>query len=302
MVNYNTGIGIGASKGRYAASFSGEGLTDDQIRKVAPSVFANEAHESRSSRYAYVNTAEFLEGLRGENFRPVYVTQGKCRTVGKAEYTKHLIRFRKADQVAVQGHAAEVVMVNSHDGTTRVKLYQGMIRFACFNGLITMEPGKKELSVAHKGGARQLVIEGAYEVLGESIKALDSMRAWSEIKLSGEEQLIFANAAHIARFGEPDKDDDLPAPEGLAAAIKPSMLLARRRQEDTLGDLWTTYNVVQENILTGGLRGMAPSTNEEGVTRMRRHTTRPIQGIDQNVNLNRALWSLTAQMAKLKSA
>jgi hypothetical protein len=33
----------------------------------------------------------------------------------------------------------------------------------------------------------------------------------------------------------------------------------------------------------------------------RRHSTRPIQGIDQNVKINRALWMLAEGMKRLKA-
>ena len=37
-------------------------LTDDQIHRVAPSIFADAPHESRSQRYAYIPTAAVLAG------------------------------------------------------------------------------------------------------------------------------------------------------------------------------------------------------------------------------------------------
>ncbi|KPC54864.1 Uncharacterized protein AC509_5289 [Pseudomonas amygdali pv. morsprunorum] len=57
-----------------------------------------------------------------------------------------------------------------------------------------------------------------------------------------------------------------------------------RRREDRSGDLWTTFNRVQENTIIGGLTGR----NKQG----RRTTTRAVNGIDQDVKLNRALWVL----------
>ncbi|MEN9476374.1 MAG: hypothetical protein RLZZ300_515, partial [Pseudomonadota bacterium] len=41
-------------------------LSDEQIRAVAPSIFAQAAHESRSARYTYIPTIEVLAGLRRE--------------------------------------------------------------------------------------------------------------------------------------------------------------------------------------------------------------------------------------------
>jgi hypothetical protein len=38
-------------------------LSDDQIRRVAPSIFADAPHESRSERYSYIPTATVLTEL-----------------------------------------------------------------------------------------------------------------------------------------------------------------------------------------------------------------------------------------------
>ena len=39
-------------------------LSDDQIHRVAPSIFADAPHESRSQRYAYIPTSAVLTELR----------------------------------------------------------------------------------------------------------------------------------------------------------------------------------------------------------------------------------------------
>ena len=49
-------------------------LSDDQIRRVAPSIFADAPHQSRSERYAYIPTAAVLTELRKEGFQPFMVT------------------------------------------------------------------------------------------------------------------------------------------------------------------------------------------------------------------------------------
>lgn len=48
-------------------------LSDDQLRQVAPSIFAVAKHESRSARYTYIPTGEVLGGLRKEGFQPFMV-------------------------------------------------------------------------------------------------------------------------------------------------------------------------------------------------------------------------------------
>ena len=63
--------------------------------------------------------------------------------------------------------------------------------------------------------------------------------------------------------------------------------------EDRKSDLWSIFNRVQENLVKGGLTGRTANG--------RRQRTRPVQGIDQNLRLNRALWMLAEGMRQLKS-
>ena len=74
-------------------------LSDDQIHRVAPSIFAEAPHESRSERYSYIPTAAVLTELRKEGFQPFMVTQTRVRDEGKREHTKHMIRLRHASQI-----------------------------------------------------------------------------------------------------------------------------------------------------------------------------------------------------------
>ncbi len=63
-------------------------LSDDQIRAVAPSIFADTPHESRSERYSYIPTATVLTELRKEGFQPFMVCQTHVRNEDRRDYTK----------------------------------------------------------------------------------------------------------------------------------------------------------------------------------------------------------------------
>ena len=103
------------------------------------------------------------------------------------------------------------------------------------------------------------------------------------ITLNRGEAEVFAHAALSLKYDGPAT----PAP------ITESQLLMPRRRDDDRPDLWSAYNRVQENLTQGGLQGR----NATG----RKHSTRPIQGIDQNVKINRALWMLAEGMKRLKA-
>jgi hypothetical protein len=253
-------------------------LTDDQIIRAAPSVFADSAHESRSRRYTYIPTIEVVNGLRREGFEPFMACQARTRVEGKEAFTKHLLRFRHQGQINGD-EANEIILVNSHDGTSSYQMLAGCFRFVCHNGLICGET-HEDFRVRHSGDVVGNVIEGAFRVLDEFERVDASKVNMKRIDLRPEHQQAFARAALQLRY-DPDE----------AAPIEPRQLNKARRFDDRGADLWRTFNRVQENLLRGGLSGR----NANG----RRTTTREVKGVSENVRLNRALWTLAEEMARL---
>lgn len=259
-------------------------LSDDQIFRVAPSIFAQEPHESRSERYTYIPTIDVLNGLRKEGFEPFMAVQGRTRVEGKAEFTKHMIRMRHATQIDAPV-ANEIILLNSHDGTSSYQMLAGCFRFVCQNGMVAGDI-IEDLRFGHRGDVMGSVIEGAYTVLDGFEQVDESRERMIEYNLSRGEQMAFAEAALHLRF----HDDE----EGIKKApIRPDQLLTLHRAEDQRQDLWTTFNVVQENAIRGGLRGRTANN--------RRTSTRAVTGITQDVKLNQALWVLAERMRELKA-
>ncbi|MXQ26953.1 DUF932 domain-containing protein [Pseudomonas aeruginosa] len=257
-------------------------LSDDQIHRVAPSIFAEAPHESRSQRYAYIPTATVLTELRKEGFQPFMVTQTRTRHEDRRDYTKHMIRLRHASQINARGEANEIILLNSHDGTSSYQMLAGMFRFVCSNGLVCGDT-VADVRVPHKGDVAGQVIEGAYQVLHGFDRALESRESMQAITLDEGEAEVFARAALSLKYDDPDK----PAP------ITESQILLPRRFDDRRPDLWSVFNRTQENLTKGGLHGRSANG--------RRQQARPVQGIDSDIRLNRALWLLADGLRQLKA-
>ena len=269
--------------GRNSHQISGrEPLDNEALHRHVPSIFAREAHGSRSDRYVYVPTIDIVEGLRREGWFPFFAVQSVPRDGNRHGHAKHMLRLRRDDAIG-KPEAAEAIIVNSHDGTSAFQLFAGMLRFVCTNSMIAGDRFE-EVRVPHKGNIQQDIIEGVYTVAEDFPRLIDASTAMKETQLSQDEQQVFAEASLVARYGE----DGSP--------VRPDQIVAPRRREDVGQSLWTTFNVIQENILRGGLQGRRQ--NAEG--RIRRSQTRAINGIDQNVTLNRALWTLAEGMQRLK--
>jgi hypothetical protein len=256
-------------------------LTDSELRAIAPSVFAGEPHASRTARYTYIPTVAVLDGLRREGFAVFSAQQSRCRDSAKVEHTKHMLRLRHPTAVALDQEHAEIVIVNSHDGSSSYRIYPGWFRLLCWNGMIVGETGTT-YAVPHKGDVRDQVIEGAYQVLGYTQRVGETRSQLAATELTSAEQSAYAEAALTLRW--PDR----------TPPISSDQILRPRRTSDSGNDLWTTFNRVQEHLMRGGQPGRTANN--------RRRTIRAIGGIDQTIHLNRALWTLTERMAELKTA
>lgn len=268
-------------------------LTEAEMMRTAPSIFATQAHESRSERFQTIPTIEVLRGLEKEGFVPVGVKQSKTRDPGKAEFTKHLIRLRRiedGEQYRVGGTTCEILLKNANDGTAAYDLMAGLFRIQCMNSMVAQTQTLDAVKVKHSGSLQTVqtkVIEGTYRVMEEAKAALAAPQDWGQIRMGKAERVAFAQAAHVLRFGDADGNVNTP--------IQPEQLLTVRRRADNENNLWTTFNVVQENVIKGGLTAYG----RVGDKPPRTVTTREIKGIDQDVKLNKALWVLANQMQQI---
>ena len=268
-----------STSSKQSAYRSNNPLSNEQIASFAPSVLADTAHESRGDRYTFIPTLQVIDGLRNEGFQPFEVRQTNCRDLAKREFTKHMVRLRHPDAIASQGEVPELVLINSHDGTSSYQLLAGFFRFVCSNGLIAGDI-QSDVRVRHSGNVVHDVIEGSFKVLDNVKQISNSIDEFKSVTLNRSEQELFANTALQLRW-----DDKAP--------VTAERVLQANRHEDVSSDLWTTFNRVQENMIKGGVSGRT--------TTGRRMHTRGVSGVNENVKLNRALWSLADGMAKLKS-
>ena len=261
---------------RYDQLF-GRSLPLDTLQAQAPAVFAPSADGERSARYTFIPTARVLEGLVGAGFVPVEARQARTRSASPL-HARHVIRFRqRTETVQLRDAVAEILFLNSHNGTSAYQLRVGLFRVVCTNGLIVSHGAFPTFSVAHRGNvvddvvAHALGICGRFEVLAAQVERMEQRQLFKD------EQLRFAERALALRYPEPDT-------AGMAAPA----LLGCRRSEDAGEDLWRTLNRVQENLLRGGLMRRSPSG--------RLVRTRRITSIREDVRINTALWEMAAEV------
>jgi hypothetical protein len=261
-------------------------LSNDQLFRVAPSVFATEAHHTTSDKYEFLPTSVVVDALRAEGFHPVQAFQAKTRLADRREFVKHTVRFQHESVgfKEVGDSKFQILLQNSHLGSSSFQLTAGVYRLVCSNGMIVADSVLDTHRVRHSGRQATLdnVIEGTYRIVDGIENVEGQIIDWQGRQLSAPAQQAFANAALQLRWDEGQ------------APIEAHQLNAARRWDDRGDDLWRTMNRVQESLIRGGNRGRNASGN--------RTTTRAVTGLDENSRINKALWTLASEMETILKA
>lgn len=259
-------------------------LTNDEIVKISTAAGAIAPMNTLSNRYDFVSTIDAVELMRECGWYPIQVTQSGTNKGSQHEgYQKHLIRFVQMGNLDCIGERLEISLMNSHNGSACFELIATIFRHVCSNGLMT---SFNWLNFRHKHigfnesnfkKSAKLIAERA----GDVEKEIKMMKA---VPLSEEERLLFAKSAHELVYDEPAN-----------SGIKPEQLLEERRYDDEGKDLFTTYNVIHENTLKGGL-----DTEKVIKGKRKKGKTRAVRSLDRNLRINQVLHRLATEMAKLK--
>jgi hypothetical protein len=263
---------------------NGLALTNEDIQKYAPSAFAGQAHDSRSDRYTFIPTSGVIDGLLSEGFVPTMAMQSRTRVEGKQYFTKHMIRFQNPEMQSanVGDSTPEVVLINSHDGTSAYKVMLGVFRLVCSNGMVVAESMAASVNVRHTGNIIEQVVTATKSLVAFAPRVAESIKLWKSIELSLSEQIVLAEGALALRY------------DGEIAPVTPDSVLRVQRYADNGNDLYTVFNRIQEGVIRGGQRTYNPETGRNG-------RTREVKGIDQNTKLNQQLFALAEKMAAIKS-
>ncbi len=176
-------------------------LTHEELMRHVPSIFGENRHTSRSEHYAYIPTITVLENLQQEGFQPFFACQTRVRDPGRRGYTKHMLRLRRAGQITGQ-HVPEIILLNSHDGSSSYQMLPGYFRAICTNGLVCGQ-SLGELRVPHRGNVVDRVIERAYEVVGVFdrilFNAMNGNRAEMSPEAAGIAACLMTYSHHACR-------------------------------------------------------------------------------------------------------
>ena len=263
-------------------------LTQEQLREKVPSIFASQEFPSMSEKYKFIPTTEVVDVLGQEGWLPVYAQQMKIRVQTHQGFQKHMIRFRSfnenvKDQLTVGDLFVELILTNSHDGSASFLFNCGLYRLACSNGMVVAEGVFQTIRLVHMQYVKQQAAQICSSIIKTAPALLGTVEDMKKIELDNNDMAFFAEKAKTLRFPKPD-------------LIANELILRPRRNADEGTNLWTVYNVLQENLIKGGTPYQMKDVNGT----VRNGHVRAIKNINDTIRINQGLWAITEQILSVR--
>src|SRR5271165_6167764 len=209
------------------SNFKGTALSEQTIRSQAPRIFASGPMQGVSSRDTFVPTARIVDGLREHDWVPVDVEEQRIRKEARRGYQKHMIRFRRAEQMqTLDEWNVELVLLNSHDRGCAYQLHAGIYRRICSNGLVMSEGSFQAIRFRHSGLEPEEVVTASFRLLEFVPKVGELVNRFRSRHLEVRESLDLASHAMLLRY-----------PSVAESPVDAETLLKARRPEDEGTDL-----------------------------------------------------------------
>lgn len=213
------------------------------------------------------------------------------RTVNRRGYQKHMIKFRYAEtngsistiqpkKFHKTDSYPELLFINSYDGTAAMKILIGLFRLVCSNGLVVMDESFENLRFRHMYIENEDVKDLTSRTLDHFDHLENNINKMINTKIEEDEIKILANSMAVDWY----KIDNWKETEGYNKMVRHAnaLLVARRDDDYYNNDIWHKYNIIQENMIKGGMRY---KIDDYSFRRMRKITS-----MDNQIRLNRMLW------------
>ena len=201
-------------------------------------ILNNDEFKATSDRYRPIKTIDVVNRFKEHGMTVSDMQESRTRDYNKIDKVRHFVRMTIDEQ---QGIRREVVIMNSSDSTTSLRLHAGFTRMVCLNGCVfsdDMIPAEKIKHTHHTPFAR---IDSFVERL---MKSLDEEQRIRETMMN--KRLSAYDIERFAYSAIATKEKDM------SIILDPMAVAQIRRPEDQGKDLFTVYQRIQENIIKGG--------------------------------------------------
>lgn len=299
-------------------------LSIDTIKQLAPAVYGDTKAQHLTDRYVSLHTSDLIPVMQDYGYVPVQAAQRKSRKLKAMNHiasslknsgiilensgnnpeilqkalaiqeaqNAHLISFAHVDTLFSNTERPEIILYNSHDGSSSVQLYAGCYRFICSNGIVAGEGFSQRMYHSKTG------MQGFEQILRNTVESLPLMQerihALKQVQLTYEQQVELAKTSVKSRW---ELLEDRTAEDQFGTFANANTIqnaLRVQRMGDTGNDAFTVFNRIQEAVIRGKAY-VQSHTKATPYGTLRK--ARPVNSAKESIRVNTELWDAVELMA-----
>lgn len=236
-----------------------------------------------TDKYKLAKTSDIIKRIEGLGFKLDNFVAMKTRKKERQGFQKHRAIFTSPLLKATNDGVPQLLLTNSHDGSSSVVLQLGFFRFICSNGLVVGTEVVAPIRIKHTGNDfEDRLIAGIDSIVAQAEKVSQSIDKLKAKVLSDAEVKAFQRAAVEWRL-----EDRLSGNGKVEDFTMPV-----HRSEDKALDLFTIMNVVQENLIRGGASALIKK--DDGSTKYQ--AIRKATSMNSQMTINTKLWEMAERL------
>lgn len=263
-------------------------LTNEEIEATAPSVFTTAPKETLSERYEFIPTSKVINFMVENGWFPVDAKEVKVRKEENNGYQKHMVRFRHPEisfnDINGDGNLVDILLTNSHNGTSSFKFQVGVFRLVCSNGLVIQTQDFGSERVRHFSSEDENKFQ---EKLEETLAILIDRIPMTVDVISKMQQSVINDrqVGEMALKAAEIKFQDRVKNINTDQLVKE--LIPANREEDEGNNVWVVFNRLQEKLLNGDYTYINNNNR-----RRKPRRARSVNNIAQSNKLNTKLFEM----------
>lgn len=230
-----------------------------------------------SNKFGFISSANLVQTLENKGLKLADVVESKIRKNKEKRlgFQKHVMRFNTG--VSNNQGNLQLLAINSHEGSSALTFRLGFFRMVCSNGLIVGSDLVPQIKVRHTERGLLKLDDAIEEAMEYQTAAKISIEKMQDTKVNAETFEKLGKEILKLRLGEKYSENLVP-------------LFEAKRWEDNKEDLFSVFNVIQENVIRTGFHVHDRENNTY-------RKIRAIKGVESSMVLNNVMFNEALKLA-----
>lgn len=257
---------------------------------LSPSYLNDQKHPKKSERFEVVQPSMLGAILQDHGFDLIHLKTSRSKKPENSNFQTTVSRYRSRQALNIEGLSLDIIIKAPHIYGS-IETVLGLFRGICSNQL-TAGTRFESFKFKHMGNPLEQLNRTIPLLVNQQSQLETTIEKLKNKTLSIHDAFEFAKLAALIRLG---------GRENIESIILKSLLTTRRVEDRSL-DMFSVYNVVQENIQRYGISYFSRDLQPDSSTKIVAHKLRRMHDNSAiSIDFNRQLFDLACNFAEIEA-